>query len=62
MTKILIGFASMSGNTEDLADLLKSHLEPKHEVELQELEDIEPSSLSEYGGVLIGSYTWNDGD
>lgn len=62
MTKILIGFASMSGNTEDIADLLKSHLDCDHEVEMRELEDIEVSSLLEYDGLLIGSYTWNDGD
>ncbi|MGR9047374.1 flavodoxin [Halobacillus faecis] len=62
MTKILIGFASMSGNTEDMADHLKSHLDSDFDVDMQELEDIEASSLLEYDGILIGSYTWNDGD
>ena len=62
MANILICFASMSGNTEDIADLIKSHLEAGHEVHVEEIENIEASSLLEYDGVIIGSYTWNDGD
>ncbi|SIS45026.1 flavodoxin [Salimicrobium flavidum] len=62
MAHILIAFASMSGNTEDIADLLKSHLTKYHEVTIEEIEDISPSDLSDYDAVLLGSYTWNDGD
>ncbi|MCA0972091.1 flavodoxin [Halobacillus litoralis] len=62
MASILICFASMSGNTEDIADLLESHLSAEHEVTLEEIDDVEPSDLTDYDAVLIGSYTWNDGD
>ncbi|TGB03790.1 flavodoxin [Halobacillus salinus] len=62
MAHILIGFASMSGNTEDMADILASHLSSKHEVTLEEIDDIDPCTLTDYDAVLLGSYTWNDGD
>ncbi|QAS53794.1 flavodoxin [Halobacillus litoralis] len=62
MADILIGFASMSGNTEDIADLLHTHLQDAHEVVMEEIEDIEVSNLKEFDCILIGSYTWNDGD
>ncbi|SDZ82232.1 flavodoxin I [Thalassobacillus cyri] len=52
----------MSGNTEEIADLIYSYLETDHNVEVKEIEDIDPASLLEYDCVLLGSYTWNDGD
>ncbi|MGG3891182.1 flavodoxin [Metabacillus fastidiosus] len=63
MGKILITYASMSGNTEDIADLLKKSLESlDHKIELLEIEYLEPTDLLNYDGILIGSYTWGDGD
>ncbi|MFC0524399.1 flavodoxin [Pontibacillus salicampi] len=63
MAQILIGFASMSGNTEEMADLLKEDLENAgHTVTMDEIEELEADSLQQYEGVLIGCYTWNDGD
>ncbi len=62
MAHILIAFASMSGNTEDIADVLKSHLTDDHEVTIEEIDDVEPADLLDYDAVLLGSYTWNDGD
>ncbi|MGP4076061.1 flavodoxin [Halobacillus sp. K22] len=63
MNSILLGFASMSGNTEEIADVLKDHLENRHfHVTLEEIDEMEPEEFKNYSGVLIGSYTWNDGD
>lgn len=62
MAEILICFASMSGNTEDIADILTSHLSDDHNVTLEEIDEVAPSELTDYDAVLIGSYTWNDGD
>ncbi|KHE67681.1 flavodoxin [Halobacillus sp. BBL2006] len=63
MAKILICFASMSGNTEDLADLIQTYLEEDgHTVFMEEMDEIDPSYFHEYDGSIIGSYTWNDGD
>jgi len=63
MNSIMIGFASMSGNTEEIADVLKSHLENYgFHVTLDEIDEIDPEECKNYSGVLLGSYTWNDGD
>ncbi|RWZ58023.1 flavodoxin [Halobacillus fulvus] len=62
MADILIAFASMSGNTEEMADLIQSHLDEEHRVTMEEIEDVEVSTLEDYDVVLLGSYTWNDGD
>ncbi|TSB45587.1 flavodoxin [Alkalicoccobacillus porphyridii] len=63
MSKIVLVFASMSGNTEDIADLITGKLRDKgFEVDLEEMEDYDPENLAEYDGIVLGSYTWGDGD
>lgn len=60
---IMIGFVSMSGNTEDIVHLLRAELERKGcTVHIQELDQLYPSDFSQYDAVLLGSYTWGDGD
>lgn len=60
---VMIGFVSMSGNTEDIVHLLQSELEQKGcIVHIQELDRLYPSDFSQYDAVLLGSYTWGDGD
>ena len=61
--KALITFASMSGNTEDMAAILKRTLEGKGiDTEMMEFDDTNAEDLSSYDYVFIGSYTWGDGD
>ena len=61
MAKILIAYASMSGNTES-ADLIKVSLDAfDHEVVLQEMEGMDAELLA-YDGIILGSYTWGDGE
>ena len=63
MAKILIAYASMSGNTESIADLIKVSLDAfDHEVVLQEMEGMDAEELLAYDGIILGSYTWGDGD
>ncbi|RSK25839.1 flavodoxin [Bacillus sp. HMF5848] len=63
MAKIIIAFASMSGNTEEIADLLKESMGPfNHQIDMMEIEHMEVEDLLPYDGILIGSYTWGDGD
>jgi flavodoxin I len=63
MANILIAYASMSGNTEDIANILKNTLNTfPHDVAMKELEEITPEELADYDGILIGCYTWGDGD
>ncbi|WP_406590014.1 flavodoxin [Bacillus atrophaeus] len=63
MPKALITYASMSGNTEDIAGIIKETLQ-EHDVEIDfiEIDDTEAESLSSYDYILIGTYTWGDGD
>ncbi|MFJ5963600.1 flavodoxin [Bacillus sp. NPDC093026] len=61
--KALIAYASMSGNTEDMATILKQTLEEKGiDTVMLELDETSVESLSLYDYILIGSYTWGDGD
>lgn len=61
--KVLLGYVSMSGNTEDMAKLIQKQLElANYEVAIEELDSISSQALSQYGLLLIGSYTWGDGD
>lgn len=63
MAKILIAYASMSGNTEEIADLLKAKLEQLgHSIDLREIEHTDTKELLDYDAFLIGSYTWGDGE
>lgn len=61
--KICIGYASMSGNTEDMANILKETLlECGCEVDVFDLETIDVLSLKSYDCIFFGAYTWGDGD
>ena len=63
MAKILIAYASMSGNTESIADLIKVSLDAfDREVVLQEMEGMDAEELLAYDGIILGSYTWGDGE
>ncbi|OZT11765.1 flavodoxin [Priestia aryabhattai] len=63
MAKILIGYASMSGNTEEIAYLLKHKIQSAgHEVHMEELELLDVQDLQAYDGILLGAYTWGNGD
>jgi flavodoxin I len=63
MSKILIAFASMSGNTEEIAELIKTGIEPLgHEIEMKEIENINTEKLLDYDGIILGAYTWGDGE
>lgn len=61
--KLLIGYVSMSGNTEDIATLLQHTCESLgHKVVKTELDALSVSELRDYDGIMLGTYTWGDGD
>lgn len=63
MMKFFIGYVSMSGNTEDIANALKeSLLLTGCEVEMECLDKIEGNIVLPYDCIFIGTYTWGDGD
>ncbi len=61
MKKICIVYASLSGNTEDIANLIKANLEKNYLVDLKPAEYTLFNDVSSYDGIIIGTYTWNDG-
>lgn len=62
MKKTLIIYASMSGNTEDIAKLIGKRLqEDEMEVTYEEMDACDSESIKEYDHILAGSYTWGMG-
>ncbi|MDP4096554.1 flavodoxin [Paenibacillus sp. P96] len=63
MAKILIAYASMTGNTEEIAELIAEGIrQTGHTAVLKEAYDCSASELLEYDGYLLGVYTWGDGE
>jgi flavodoxin I len=55
MSRILMVYASMTGNTQEIAEAIAEGIRSTgKELEIKELED--------YDGILLGAYTWGDGD
>ncbi|KXZ14758.1 flavodoxin [Bacillus nakamurai] len=63
MQKALIIYASMSGNTEDIANIIKETLK-EHQIAIDcaDMDEADADSLMSYDYVFIGTYTWGDGD
>ncbi|MCS7459271.1 flavodoxin [Paenibacillus doosanensis] len=63
MSKIIMVFASMTGNTEDMADAIAEGVqEAGAELDQKNVIDVNAGVLEEYEGILLGAYTWGDGD
>ncbi|GGE63221.1 flavodoxin [Priestia taiwanensis] len=63
MSDILIVYASMTGNTEQVATILKETIEEAGlQVEMQDCLQVTKDDVLAYEGILIGGYTWGDGD
>lgn len=64
MGKILVAYASTTGNTELMAEAIADHLnDHQHEVVIKSF-DFDPiyvDEIAEYDAVLIGTHTWDDG-
>lgn len=63
MTNVILVFASMTGNTEEIAQLVgKGVQEAGVNLTMRELPAGEPEELEQYDGILLGSYTYGDGE
>lgn len=65
MSKIFMVYASQSGNTEIITDILEEQLNRQgHEVVVKsfDFDDIPMDALVDYDAVLVGTYTWDDGE
>ena len=64
MTKLILIYASMSGNTEMMAEEVATGVRQEgEEIEVIDITDgIEASVLENYDGIFLGAYTWGDGE
>lgn len=60
MSKLVMIFASMSGNTEEMADHIAGTIrETGKEIEVIDMMTMpEASVLEGYDGIILGAYTW----
>ncbi|MDP5275319.1 flavodoxin [Chengkuizengella axinellae] len=63
MTKIIMIYASMSGNTEEMAEKIEEVIKEQDiSLEVKMVDDANTSDLLDYDGIILGSYTWGDGE
>lgn len=63
MKEVLLAYASMSGNTEAIADVIEEVLiEEKLAVHRLEVFDLTPEDIRNFDHIILGSYTWGDGE
>lgn len=63
MGNVLLVYATMSGNTEAMADLIeKGLIQAQASVDRYEAMDIHAELFNDYEYILLGTYTWGDGD
>ncbi|WP_438351740.1 flavodoxin [Paenibacillus sp. FA6] len=63
MNKFAIIYASVSGNTEEIAELIADGIRASGaEVDLKTVENSHAEQLLQYKGYLLGAYTWGDGE
>ncbi|UBZ22745.1 hypothetical protein JS608_01863 [Bacillus amyloliquefaciens] len=59
MQKALMIYASMSGNTEDIAGIIKETLSGHQiAVDCLDMDEADADSLKAYDYVFVGTYTW----
>jgi flavodoxin I len=59
----LIAYCSMSGNTEEMAETIgKGIRQAGADVEVKDVLMVDINDILNYDGVLLGAYTWGDGD
>ncbi|HIW33109.1 MAG TPA: flavodoxin [Candidatus Paenibacillus intestinavium] len=63
MTKVIIVYSSLTGNTEEMSELIESGVKTAGiEVVRKDAYDAKAAELLQYDGIIIGAYTWGDGE
>ncbi|WP_226037872.1 flavodoxin [Aquibacillus saliphilus] len=64
MFHVLLVYTSMTGNTEQIAKQLVFNISEFECINLTTIDifDSYPEEIDEYDAIIIGSYTWGDGD
>lgn len=64
MSRILVAYASMTGNTELMAEAITDQLlDFGHEAEMKsfDFDPVDIEDISDYDAVIVGTHTWDDG-
>lgn len=63
MAKVIMVFTSMTGNTEEMAEAIAQGVrEQGVELDVKEVLDATATELEQHDGILLGAYTWGDGE
>lgn len=63
MSNILMVYASMSGNTQEMAEAIAEGIRSTGaQLEIKEVMDAHAGEMETYDGIVLGAYTWGDGD
>lgn len=63
MANILMVYASMSGNTQEIAEAIAEGVRSTGAtLEIKEVFDSTAQELESYDAILLGAYTWGDGE
>src|SRR5690625_3875324 len=65
MAKILLVYASITGNTEFLAEVIGNELlHQEHDVVVKtfDFDPIYVDEIDDYDAIVVGTHTWDDGD
>ncbi|GGA28174.1 flavodoxin [Paenibacillus physcomitrellae] len=63
MSKILIVYASLTGNTEEIAELIAEGIKDAgSEAVLKMVDECNAAELLNYDAFILGAYTWGDGE
>jgi flavodoxin I len=63
MPKVIVLYTSLTGNTEEMAEAIAQGVkESGFQVTCKEAFDAKPTDLLEYDAIIIGAYTWGDGE
>jgi flavodoxin I len=62
MSRILMVFASATGNTRDMADAIADGIRSSGiSLEVKEVLDASANELHSFDGIILGAYTWGNG-
>lgn len=63
MPKVIVLYASLTGNTEEMAEAIAEGAKAAGaNTVLKEAFDAKAEELLQYDGIIIGAYTWGDGE
>ncbi|HEY2493043.1 MAG TPA: flavodoxin [Paenibacillus sp.] len=63
MAKIMVIYASLTGNKEEIAELIADGIrQTGSSVDVKCVDDCNAVQLLSYDGYLLGAYTWGDGE